>query len=92
VFGTGQAANYGGYSSASVDGLLTKARSVLEPDARLTLYEEFQAELANRPAYTFIAYIDAIYVARKGIHGIETGAVLGHHGVGIFRNVWEWSL
>ena len=92
VFGTDAGANYSGYSNARVDELLTEARSYLTKEERLPFYLDFQTELANDPAYTFIAYIDALYVARKGLTGITADTVLGHHGVGIFWNVWEWNL
>ncbi|MDR1688749.1 MAG: ABC transporter substrate-binding protein [Clostridiales bacterium] len=91
VFATEKGANYSGYSNANVDALLTGARASFEKSERLPLYEKFQEELANDPAYTFIAYIDALYVAKKGLTGITTDTVLGHHGVGIFWNVWQWS-
>jgi peptide/nickel transport system substrate-binding protein len=90
VFGTKKASNYSGYSNAKVDELLTRARASFDPAERLPLYKAFQAELAADPAYTFLAYIDAVYVAKKGLAGI-TDTVLGHHGVGIFWNVWEWT-
>ncbi len=92
VFGTDKGANYSGYSNAKVDELLTHARAHEKPEERLPLYKEFQEELARDPAYTFIAYIDAMYVAKKGLSGITSDTVLGHHGVGIFWNVWQWSL
>jgi peptide/nickel transport system substrate-binding protein len=91
VFGTGQAANYGAYSNTKVDALLTQARASFDPAERQPLYEAFQAELASDPAYTLIAYIDAMYVAKKGLTGMTADTVLGHHGVGIFWNVWEWQ-
>jgi peptide/nickel transport system substrate-binding protein len=91
VFGTDKGTNFNSYSNARVDDLLTQARGLSDTRERLALYEEFQAELAKDPAYTFIAYIDAIYIAGKGLSGITHDTVLGHHGVGIFRNVWEWS-
>ena len=37
-------------------------------------------------------YIDANYVAVSGIEGIAADTVMGHHGVGIFWNVEEWTL
>lgn len=42
--------------------------------------------------YTFIAYIDAIYAGKDNITGITEDTVLGHHGVGIFHNIYEWDL
>jgi peptide/nickel transport system substrate-binding protein len=91
VFGTDAGANFSGYSNSRIDELLMQARARFTKEERLPLYEEFQVELANDPAYTFIAYIDALYVAKKGIKGITPDTVLGHHGIGIFWNVWEWS-
>ena len=48
--------------------------------------------LANDPAYAFICYIDANYVATSRLHGIDAETVMGHHGVGIFWNVETWTL
>ena len=48
--------------------------------------------LADTPAYTFFCYIDAIYVADANLHGIDANTVLGHHGVGIFWNVCDWTI
>ncbi len=62
------------------------------PELRKPLYEGFQAELAKDPAYTFIAYIDAIYTGKDNLSGITENTVLGHHGVGIFHNIHEWEL
>ena len=42
--------------------------------------------------YTFIAYIDAIYVAKSNISGITTDTILGHHGVGILWNIEDWDI
>ena len=55
-------------------------------------YKLFQEELAKAPAYAFICYIDANYVAKSSIHGIAPNVVLGHHGVGIFWNIHEWTI
>ena len=91
VFGTGKGANYSGYSNAAVDDYLTQARSTDEPQVRREAYARFQEELANDPAYAFICYIDADYVADASIHGISPDTVMGHHGVGIFWNISEWT-
>lgn len=91
IFGTEKGANFSGYSNPRVDALLTEARSYSDTQRRLPLYQEFQTVLAQDPAYTFIAYIDALYIAKKGLSGLTPDTVLGHHGVGIFWNVWEWS-
>lgn len=91
VFGTGKGANYSGYSNEAVDRYLTQARESDDPQVRADAYARFQEELAKDPAYAFICYIDANYVANASIHGISPDTVMGHHGVGIFWNIAEWT-
>ncbi|MDO4475755.1 MAG: ABC transporter substrate-binding protein [Lachnospiraceae bacterium] len=92
VFGTDKGANYSGYSNELVDEYLTAARQTDVPEERMAAYADFQKELAQTPAYTFFCYIDAMYVADSTIQGIATDTVLGHHGVGIFWNVCDWTI
>ncbi len=92
VFGTDKGANYSGYSNEAVDKLLKQARETDNDAERLSLYKEFQDELAKDLPYTFIAYVDAIYVGKANIKGITSDTVLGHHGVGIFWNIAEWTI
>ena len=92
VFGTGKGANYSGYSNAKVDEYLTLARQSEDPAVRRRYYDLFQEELAKDPPYAFICYIDANYVARSAVQGIDADTVMGHHGVGIFWNVHEWTI
>lgn len=92
VFGTGKGANYSGYSNALVDQYLTEARQTFDTDERAEAYKNFQIELAKTPAYTFFCYIDAMYVGNQAIQGIDADTVLGHHGVGIFWNVCDWTM
>ncbi len=92
VFGTDKGANYSGYSNENVDEYLTLARQSEDPGVRRQYYDRFQEELARDPAYAFLCYIDANYVADSRISGIDPGVVLGHHGVGIFWNVHQWTI
>ena len=92
VFGTDKGANYSGYSNALVDQYLTEARQSDDPAVRAEAYDKFQVELANDPAYAFICYIDADYVAVSNLKGVDEETIMGHHGVGIFWNVQEWTL
>lgn len=92
VFGTEKGANYSGYSNKKVDLILQQAREKESKEERLPLYQQFQEELAEDPAYTFIAYIDAIYAGKANITGITEDTLLGHHGVGIFWNIYEWDI
>lgn len=92
VFGTDKGANYSGYSNPLVDQYLTQARQTFDPEERAEAYKNFQIELSKTPAYTFLCYIDAIYVGDAAIQGIDADTVLGHHGVGIFWNVRDWTM
>ncbi len=92
VFGTGKGANYSGYSNELVDQYLVEARRTDNPEERAGAYDKFQEELSRDPAFAFICYIDADYVADSGIEGISPDTVMGHHGVGIFWNVNEWTI
>ena len=92
VFGTDKGANYNGYSNEKVDTYLKAARETTDENERMTQYALFQKELAKTPAFTFFCYIDAMYVGAKNISGIDQNMVLGHHGVGIFWNVCDWTI
>ncbi|MBS6941938.1 MAG: ABC transporter substrate-binding protein [Clostridiales bacterium] len=92
VFGTDKGANYSGYSYDKVDELLKKARETDDDAQRKEYYQQFQQALTEKMPFTFIAYVDAIYVGRSNIQGITPDTVLGHHGVGIFWNIADWTL
>lgn len=92
VFGTGKGANYSGYSNASVDHYLRKARQSDDTKVRSQAYDKFQEALADDPAFAFICYVDANYVADAAIEGITPDTVMGHHGAGIFWNAAEWTI
>lgn len=91
VFGTDKGANYSGYSNALVDKYLLQARQTDDPVKRAESYKNFQLALAESPAYTFFCYIDAMYIARSDLQGIDEDVTLGHHGVGIFWNICDWT-
>ena len=92
VFGTDHDANYSGYSNAKVDEYLTLARQTDNEAERAEYYKQFQIAMAESPAYTYLCYIDAMYVADNRISGIDPDTILGHHGVGIFWNITEWTM
>ena len=92
MFGTDKGANYSGYSNADVDKYLTAARQTDDDAQRAENNKNFQIALAENPAYTFFCYIDAVYVADSSLQGIAADTVLGHHGVGIFWNVTQWTM
>lgn len=92
VFGTDKGANYSGYSNADVDKYLTLARQTDDEEERAEYYKQFQIALAEKPAYTFFCYLNGLFVADNSIHGIDQNTVLGHHAVGIFWNITEWTM
>lgn len=92
VFGTDKGGNYSGYSNADVDKYLTLARQTDDEEERAEYYKQFQIALAEKPAYTFFCYLNGLFVADNRIHGIDQNTVLGHHGVGIFWNITEWTM
>lgn len=92
VFGSDKGSNFSSYSNTKVDELLQKARETEDEEQKLQYYKEFQAEMAKDLPYTFIAYINAIYVGKANILGLTPETVLGHHGVGIFWNIADWTI
>ena len=92
VFGTDKGNNYSYYSDEKVDASLTAARQTSDKAERQKYYSEFQQAMVDDPAYTFFCYVDVEYVAGKTIRGITTDTILGHHGVGIFWNVVDWTI
>lgn len=75
-----------------MDQYLTKARQSDDLDVRAKAYAQFQIELAKDPAFAFLCYVDADYVASTAVKGISEDTVMGHHGVGIFWNVADWTM
>lgn len=92
VFSSDAGDNYTRYSNSRVDSILTEARHKKDGDERAALYKEFQKALEENMPYTFIAYVDADYAVRKNISGITDNTILGHHGVGVFWNIAQWSI
>lgn len=92
VFTTDGGDNYTAYSNREADDLLDKARHTENTEERSNYYSEFLNAMTKSMPYTFIAYVDADYIVSKRISGIRKNTVLGHHGVGIFRNIVEWEI
>lgn len=83
--------NFGAYIDAKVDDLLLKGRTTPDPDQRKKLYQDFQQELSENPAYNFIVYLKALYGVNKKISGIKE-RTLGHHGAGFLWNLEDWTI
>ena len=75
-----------------MDKALTKARQTSDTKERAEYYSDFQEALVKDPAYTFFCYVDVNYISNIPIEGITDDTILGHHGVGIFWNVKDWTI
>lgn len=84
--------NLNGYSNFKVDEALQKARSTDNNEDRIKYYKEFQDAMGDDLPFTFLAYIDSIYVSKANIKGIDGNKVLGHHGVGVLWNIEDWDV
>ena len=91
VFSTGKKANVSGYSNVEVDAYLTQARQTTKEAERAAAYAAFQTALSETPACTFLCYLDAVYAASPEIKGIDPDLLLGYQGMGIFRNICDWT-
>ncbi len=93
VFGTDKGANYSGYSNPLVDEYLTKARRrQMTRQSGRNIMHSFRMNWRRHQHIRFFCYIDAMYVVNDHIKGISSDTVLGHHGVGIFWNVCDWTI
>lgn len=82
--------NFGNYSNKKVDTFLEKGRLSMDEAERKASYMAFQKELAEDPAFAFIAYVNAVYGINGNIEGVKE-RTLGHHGSGFLWNVEEWK-
>ncbi|MBU3826521.1 MAG: hypothetical protein IAA31_03415 [Candidatus Anaerobiospirillum merdipullorum] len=88
---SGMSDNTMSYSNTRVDELLTSGRRVREITARTPFYQEFEVVFARQPSCLPLVFLEGNYVALKGLHGIDTQRVLGHHAAGVFWNIENWS-
>ena len=89
---TGASDNNMQYSNKKVDELLMKARHTDNEEERKELYKEFEVTYMKNPGIVPIAYLDGNYVSIDKLDGLDTTRLLGHHAVGVFWNVEEWTL
>lgn len=89
---TGASDNTMNYSNSQVDDLLNKARHTKDPNERKEIYHQFEKTYAENPGVVLIAFLKGNYVSIKGLSGLDTTRVLGHHSVGVMWNVEYWTL
>ncbi len=80
------------YSNAEVDRLLNAGRHETDQSKRKAIYGEFEETYAKMPGVVLTAYLDGNYVSIKGLSGLDTTRLLGHHAVGVMWNIEEWTL
>lgn len=80
------------YSNEKVDELLKEGRHAKSEAERKDAYQKFETAYAENPGQILIAYLDGNYVAVKGVEGLDTTRVLGHHAVGVMWNIEEWTI
>lgn len=89
---TGASDNNMQYSNKKVDEILEKARHTEDPEERKELYHQFELEYVQHPGIVPVAFLEGNYVSIDGLDGLDTTRLLGHHAVGVFWNVEEWTL
>ncbi|MCI1964805.1 MAG: ABC transporter substrate-binding protein [Oscillospiraceae bacterium] len=89
---TGASDNTMQYSNTRVDELLTNGRHTKEENKRKEIYQEFETVYAEQPGVVLVAFLDGCYVSVKGLNGLDTTRVLGHHAVGVMWNIENWTL
>lgn len=92
VFGTDKGANYSGYSNALVDQYLTEARQSDDPEVRKKPMRNSRKSWQGSRRMPSSAILTANYVAKILHSGIDEETIMGHHGVGIFWNITEWTI
>ena len=91
-FVTNASNNTMSYSDSTVDNLLEKGRHNTNKDERKKIYGEFEEAYAKDPSQVLISYLEGNYVGIKGVKGLDTDRLLGHHAVGVMWNVEEWTI
>jgi peptide/nickel transport system substrate-binding protein len=89
---TGASENTMAYSNPEVDDLMKKGRHSKDPAERKQIYSQLEEVYAKSPGTLLVAFLNGNYVSVAGLDGLDTGRVLGHHAVGVFWNVENWTI
>ncbi len=88
---SGMSDNNMAYSNAEVDRLLTLARLAQTLQECRSLYQAFEVAYAKLPSALPLVFFEGNYVAKRGLIGLNTQRLLGHHAAGVMWNIEEWS-
>jgi len=84
--------NPGHFSDPRVDELLEKGRATADEGERKRIYGEFQRRIRDQEAWTYLVYLQHVYVIRGEWTGIEPSVEAHEHATGgLFRNIHEWK-
>jgi peptide/nickel transport system substrate-binding protein len=61
--------NYGGYSNATVDELLTQGRATVDPDTRRDLYAQAARTITDEAPYIFLLYQGYVVIHDPALDG-----------------------
>lgn len=80
------------YDNLEVTEDLIAGRHQKDIDKRKEDYHKFEYDYALNPGQILIVYLDGNYVGVKGVEGLDTKRVLGHHAVGVMWNIEDWTI
>ncbi len=85
--------NPGGLRDAEVDRLLDEGRRTSDPQTRKAAYDELQKRLSDQVVWTWLVYLDHVYVVKDHFDGIEVQTEPHAHGAthGIWWNIERWK-
>ncbi|GAA4889945.1 ABC transporter substrate-binding protein [Streptomyces coeruleoprunus] len=85
--------NMAWYTDPAVDRALEDGRRTADPAKRKASYDTVQRRLAQNPAYTFLTYVDHVYVLNDDWNGPSTLTEPHDHGLGFgpWWNVEDWT-
>lgn len=85
---TGGLNNFGGYSSAKVDGLLDELQTAIEPAKQTELLGQIEKQLVDDAFGVSIFQFPAITATSKSVSGVDANTIAPT----IFWNFWEWKV
>ncbi|MGH8906896.1 MAG: ABC transporter substrate-binding protein [Egibacteraceae bacterium] len=93
LFHSQGSANPGGPRDPDVDRLLDEGRQTAHPEARKAAYDELQLRLSEHAVWTWLVYLDHIYVVSDRFDGLEVQVDPHEHGLthGIWWNIERWK-
>src|SRR5437868_7830565 len=84
--------NPGHYANPEVDALLAKGRESTDTAVRKQAYDAFQQAVRTDEAWTYLVFLQHVYVVRGQYQGIEQSIDAHEHATGgLFRDVHTWK-